>query len=119
MLYCFDNFADWQYVKYPGFMFDNYFLDLPWDNSTISCSEFVAHVKNRSNSRINSIPEGPKKIILETLKIDPTKRWKISDIISSSWYMQDNPLLDFKFMSADPSKLIQLIRENSSTQLIS
>ena len=95
------------------------FLDLPWDNSTLSCSEFLAHVKNRSNSKINSIPDGPKRIIYEILKYGPLKRWKVKDIMSDSWYLQDNYLLDFKFMAANPSKLIQLIRENSSTQLIS
>lgn len=96
-----------------------FYLDLPWDNSTLSCPEFVSHVKNQTNSRINSIPEGPRRIILETLKFDPTKRWKVSDIMLNPWYLQENSLLDFKFMAADPSKLIQLIRENSSTQLIS
>lgn len=85
----------------------------------MNCSEFIAHMKDRSNSKINSLPEGPRRIVYETLKFDPLKRWKISDIVSDPWFIQQNNLLDFKFMAADPAKLIQLIRENSSTQLLS
>jgi hypothetical protein len=79
----------------------------------------LSHVKDRSNFRINSLPEGPRRIINETLKLEPSKRWKISEISTDPWFIQANPLLDFNFMASEPAKLIQLIRENSSTQLVS
>ena len=98
---------------------NNLFVDLPWETCTSNCSEFVGHVKSRSNSRINSLPEGPRRIIYETLKLDPLKRWNLSDITSDPWFIKENPLLDIKFMASDPAKLIHLIRENSRTQLLS
>lgn len=92
---------------------------MPWDNATSSCSEYANYVKSGFNSRINYISDGPKRIINGVLRLDPTKRWKLSDIISDPWYKQDNLLFDFKFMASDPEKLMRLIRENSSTQLSS
>lgn len=93
-------------------------LDLPWENSSRSCPEFIGYLKMKSNVKINILPEGPKRIVEGILKIDPVKRWTIKDIISDPWYLQSNPLLDLKYMAADPEKLINLIRECSSTQIL-
>lgn len=81
--------------------------------------DFVSYIRNNSNTKINSIPDGPRRIIDGTLKLDPSKRWKLTDIIADPWFQQENTLFNFKFMAADPAKLIQLIKENSSTQLSS
>ena len=79
----------------------------------------MAHITHKNNSKINALPNGPRRIIYESLKLDPTKRWKIADIITDPWYLQKNPLFDHTFMVADPEVLIQLIRQNSSTQMLS
>lgn len=94
-------------------------IDLPWESSTSNSSDFIMHIKNKSNSKIKSLPEGPKRIIYETLKLEPRTRWKISDIVKDPWYLQSNSLLDANFMASDPAALINLIRQNSSTQLFS
>lgn len=96
-----------------------FFIDLPWDNATSSCVEFASFLKTRTITRINLIPEGPRRIIEGILKLDPCKRWKLSEIMNDPWFKQVNPLFDINFMAADPAKLIQQIKENSSTQFSS